>query len=236
MSQSHLASWLEGEDDNSWNASHEFSTRGLEFASRTTSYERGSVGNGTVIEETLGSCDQEEDACMDDMEVTMTNDDETWDESPSEEQEEDASSTLIGTSNSGLALVDSYFESDGYLDGSSLSRAETQVEAERLVFPAEIQDTCPPANVGALAFETLQSPLVPPSIFEQARIIARQNPNSEKECEEFLRQPPEIQQRELKACLDCLTFVGPWFGVRRRASQDHIALYGDEDQDEDGHI
>ena len=164
----------------------------------------------------------------------MTNDDQTWVDFPSGEQEEDASNTLIGTSNSRLSFVDSYFESDGYLDGSSLSRAETLVEAERVVSPAEVQNAFPPADVGGLAFETLQCPLVPPSIFEQARIIAGQNPNSEKEYQEFLQQPLEIQQRELKAFLDCMTFVGPWFGVKRRVSQDHIALYGDDDQDEDG--
>ena len=236
MPQSHLARWLAGEDDNSWNAGHEFSTPGLEFACRVTPRERDSAGSGNVIEEVVGSSDQEEDACMDDMEVTITDNDETWNESPSEEQEEDFTSTLIGTFNSRPSFLDSYFESDGYLDGSLLSRAETQVEAERVVFPSEFQHTFPPANVGALAFDTVQCHLVPPSIFEQARIIARQNPNSEKEYQEFLRQPPEIQQRELKACLDCLTFVGPWFGVRRRASQDHIALYGDEEEDEDGHV
>ena len=212
----------------------ELSTPGPEFASQITPFIIDSVDIGNLIEETLGSLDQEEDGNAD-MEVIMTDDNHTWDESPNEEQEDDASSTMIGTSNSRLSLVDSYFESDGYLEGSSLSRAETQVEAERVVFPSETRNTTPPANVGALAFETLQCPLVPPSIFEQARIIAGQNPNAEKEYQEFLRQTPEIQERELKALLDCLTFVGPWFGVRRRASQDHIALYGDDDEDEDGH-
>lgn len=233
MPQSHLARWLAGEDDNSWNTSHEVGTPAPEFVFRTTPFMRDSVGIGTMVEETLRSSDQEEGG-MADMEVIMTNDDQTWDGSPSEEQEDDASSTLIGTSNSRLSFVDSCFESDGYLDGSSLSRAETLVEAERVVFPAEAQNIFPPANFGAFAFEKLQSPVVPPSIFEQARIIAGQNPNSEREYQEFLQKPPEIQERELKACLDCLTFVGPWFGVRRRASQDHITLYGDDDQDEDG--
>jgi len=87
--------------------------------------------------------------------------------------------------------------------------------------------------LGHLTFQTMSSPEVPPSIIEQARIIAKQRPDAESE-EEYMRwrqQPEEEQERSMKAYFECLAHFGPWFGGRRLLSQETlVATMGREEE------
>ena len=83
-----------------------------------------------------------------------------------------------------------------------------------------------------LAFTLMQKPEVPPSIMEQVSIIASQRPNSlsDQEYQDFLREPLEEQRRSLRIFLDFLESQGPWYGVKRRLSQEKLCWNFENDQ------
>ena len=73
-----------------------------------------------------------------------------------------------------------------------------------------------------LALDTVQRPEVPPSIMEQVNIIASQHPESltEEQYQNFLKHPRERQRQSVRVVLNNLAGLGPWFGVKRRMSQE----------------
>ena len=77
-----------------------------------------------------------------------------------------------------------------------------------------------------LALDMMQSPEVPPSLMEQISIIGSQRPTTlsdDQALEDFLRKPRHEQRRSLGIFIDFLESQGPWFGVKRRVSQEKLA-------------
>ncbi|KAK4690895.1 hypothetical protein P7C71_g5996, partial [Lecanoromycetidae sp. Uapishka_2] len=65
---------------------------------------------------------------------------------------------------------------------------------------------------------------LPPSIKEQALIIANQGPSTfaGEEYQGFLQQSAEEQDRQTELFFKCLANHGPWFGVTKRISQESL--------------
>ena len=78
----------------------------------------------------------------------------------------------------------------------------------------------------SLALDTVHRPEVPPSIMEQISIIASQYTDSltEEQYQNWLKRPREMQRQSLRAFFDDLAGLGPWFGVKRRMSQEGNVL------------
>lgn len=73
-----------------------------------------------------------------------------------------------------------------------------------------------------LALDMIRRPEVAPSIMEQISIISSQHLGSltEEQYQNFLKHPRERQKQSLQVFLDNLAGLGPWFGARKRMSQE----------------
>lgn len=91
---------------------------------------------------------------------------------------------------------------------------------------ADLSAGFPTQNLEDIAFSTGSEIQLPPSIFEQASIIARQNinhaPYTEDEYETWSEPLDEAEEERLDVFYECLANYGPWFGVTKRLSQEDM--------------
>ncbi len=164
----------------------------------------------------------------------------------SEEQAERTSDRLSEDSSTQIRSASSELRSGiHHGDGSESDTESTRLDAKtRWAFLDESQQEVDDLNEEAateglqgpgqpeLAFSSMQNPDVPPSIMEQVSIIARQRPDSltDEEYQDFLKKPLDEQRRSLKIFFDFLESQGPWYGVKRRVSQEKISWNFENDQ------
>lgn len=123
---------------------------------------------------------------------------------------------------------------DGAMTGSETVSTMVDIEKmwarrddeEEVEESADFLSGFPGQELGDVAFSQEPDVHVPPSLFEQISIIARQTPDEEvigeEEMQQFLQQPEQVQRKQLKVFYDCLANFGPDFGVTRRLSQESI--------------
>lgn len=92
--------------------------------------------------------------------------------------------------------------------------------------PSATLHAFPEQDLREVAFNLGPEPQLPPSIFEQAAIIARQSANYDSHVEDGAERhvaPLSMaQEEELQVFYQCLANYGPWFGVTKRLSQEDM--------------
>lgn len=119
-------------------------------------------------------------------------------------------------------MLPSWATSMTMLEG--MQTREDILEEEQPLAPSLEAQGLPSQNLAGAVFGNISRPAVPPSVIQQACIIARRSSCvlAEAQFQAFECQPLEVQRQSIRIFFENLASRGPEFGVTRRLSQEEL--------------
>ncbi|MCJ1278432.1 hypothetical protein MMC21_006249 [Puttea exsequens] len=147
------------------------------------------------------------------------------------EDNEDApitASTMISSGSSNMVANSITLQSETDLTSLNAEMMPVEDADDDVGDAVEVVEILPPLELPGMVFDDSAQRVLPPSIMQQACIIADQRPQADLEKKQrlrgFLQKTLMEQEEQVEFFLGCLADHGPWFGVEKRLSQENLRV------------